>query len=329
MRKFYLELKDAKGNPRTAKFPNGRVNLQFDSPSQLNYLFSSPEGLGYENGHNYSYLGDGFYKNVEHKIPQQTISGKLIIRQVSEIYDGLITINNIYSAYSKIFNEIEYSSKFYVVYAPYDSSGREYRREVEILSVGKSEISTNEVLEVPISFKTITPWFLRDDSVDMQSDLDRVMRYTYTYTPDLIYGALNDCYRGIVVNEGSLPAAVIIRINGVKRPYNSFGRPYISLIDSETAEELGQCRFGIDLYPNESFEMSSLPNDSYVKKINSDGTEENLINSVSIETDPFIRIPPGKQCEIIVGSGLHNTFQSRSVVPASVDVTVFHFTRVV
>lgn len=311
-----------------------RFGLQLDDNIEY-YFLSSPEGLGYENAHNYASVGDGFFRRIETKFSQQTINGTIIaIPLASMAYANRNDriLGQIYYEYRHLFENIELGTKIYLLYDPYGYGTNEYRREIEILSVSKSEITTNTVLEIPVSFKCLTPWYLDSGSgIEVISDFDSVMRYTYKYDDELRYGDTKVSTRAIITNSGTMPAALIVRINGVKRPNTAFKSPMITLIDSETAEIIGRCQVGIDLYKQETLEISSIPLDSYIKKISLDGTEEDLIDYIDISYDPFFRVPPGKKCELIIESASDSVSDYNSTImrPESVEVVAYYYTRVV
>jgi len=128
MRKFYIE---ADG-----------VRIALNGENSVR--FCDPAGLGFTTTSSFSYITDGFYMRTSRRQAQGSVTGTLAFT------------SDAYSKYQEVINAIVSAEKLVLVYDP---NGTEYKAEVSIQFISKTESHGDIWMEIPISFYLHTPWF--------------------------------------------------------------------------------------------------------------------------------------------------------------------------
>lgn len=239
-------------------------------------LLTEPTGLGYTYQTNYEQLGNTFVVSVK-KMQQGQILGQL----------NFLSYDN----YRNIINFIEASENLKFEYTiPYNDVGEKtYYKDVEINTIGKSEIQPNGVISENITIDCLSLWYssnvARFDMVAGENEIRWDFRWDSRFS-DYSHRSLT------YVNEGHTEAPIEVTING------SLVNPKIQLyIDGELYQEVP---FTITLTQYEKLLYSTKENDFYLLKQNADGTKTNIFNLsvVNFNNDNVIRLPKDKSCEI-------------------------------
>lgn len=239
-------------------------------------LLTQPTGLGYTYQTNYEQLGNTFVVSVK-KMQQGQILGQL----------NFLSYDN----YRNIINFIEASESLKFEYTiPYNDVGEKtYYKDVEINTIGKSEIQPNGVISENITIDCLSLWYssnvARFDMVAGENEIRWDFRWDSRFS-DYSHRSLT------YVNEGHTEAPIEVTING------SLVNPKIQLyIDGELYQEVP---FTITLTQYEKLLYSTKENDFYLLKQNANGTKTNIftLSVVNFNNDNVIRLPKDKSCEI-------------------------------
>lgn len=258
VRKFYLE--NEKGE-------------QYDLMDRENKCFLyKPNGLGYTYTTEYLLLGYTFIENIR-TLEKGLISGSLITRY----YDNL----------TDFINFIEQSTKLKFVYVvPYQKkSPVTYYKDVKIASIEKSEKDEETgMLIAPITFDCISLWYEKKEMIyDVETKEDEI-RWDFEW--DSRFRSYNN--KNIVLNnDGHVEAPIQVEF------YGYVENPCIRvLVDNEEKYKL---KIPIVIQPYEKLLYSSMDNDIYIYKQNTDGTLENLFKNeyIDISKNNIFKIPKG------------------------------------
>ena len=297
MRKFYLENQNGE-----------RIPLN----NETGIFLYEPEGLGIEYNHSYGESGSGFFLRVKDGVSQletsftlvfepgemlitntgnRAIAGEAVagIAIVGEVPD--LVIESPYERYKKFLDWIYTAEELFFIYCPYGQD--EYYRRIEIKSIEKTELDKYGSLQPTVSILPMTPWYLPAPiNINFGEDQTNAMRFTYTYNGDLIYGVGTRDYTADITAKGHIPSAVKITFRG------QVENPVFTLRGSSTRKVYGQCIITGSFGSTDTIEFSTAEQDSYVKKIDGNGDETDLIDSINITTNPFFRVPLSEPCEV-------------------------------
>lgn len=264
MRKFYLQ-----------NSIGVRKDLQLKS-----FFFNSPKGLGLSNKANYEQLGDGFYANSFLEAEQINIVGDIAFLE-SEYDDFKDLIDWIYSGYDLSF-----------IYAPDGST--EYYCDIDIDYIEKEEID-NETgcLVCPVSFNGKTPWY-KSSPVILNFELDPDVDYMkFDWIMESRFPRGNSYNTIDVSAAGHYSSYIKMTITG------AITDPIVKLINKATNEILGQLDLtGVTVDTGEVLMYSSVPGNSYIKILGTDGVYTDLSDSINLTYDNFFGVPRNTACSL-------------------------------
>lgn len=234
---------------------NGTAKSLNGEPEGSELFFENPTGLGFQLAPTFANIGSGFFKNISSdKIPQQSIVGDMIFSN--------------YAAYTAFVRWILKAKKLYFAYRP-TPADNEYRCEVAVDYLTKTEKNAGTNLRCPMSFKPLTPWY----------------RATNT---ELVWEAgVTNTVASLIDNNGDLDAGVTVAISGVTL---NNGTIQIGIINSEYAE-IGACVIsGLDLAATDTVEYSNRVGECYIRKTDQFGNVTDLIDFCDISKPIWKRI---------------------------------------
>lgn len=129
MRKFYLLL-DGTRVPL-----NGENSIRFVTPG----------GLGATMADQYAESNDGFFRRVDRRAKQEAVTGELLFSSGG--------------AYGKYKTFADALLKANAVQLVYDPNGTEYKADVSVNFLTKTESVADVYMTVPTSFTLLTPWY--------------------------------------------------------------------------------------------------------------------------------------------------------------------------
>lgn len=134
MRKFYLLLDGT-------RYPlNGENHIRFVTPA----------GLGATMADQYAESNDGFFRRVDRRGKQESITGELV-------FSG----GGAYAKYKTFADSLLRADKVQVIYDP---NGTEYTADVSVNFLTKTESVADVYMTIPTSFTLLSPWY-RDETL--------------------------------------------------------------------------------------------------------------------------------------------------------------------
>lgn len=264
---------------------NGTSKSLNGEPEGSKLYFENPTGLGFNLAPTFANIGSGFFKNVSSdKIPQLPIVGDLVVSD--------------YAEYSAFVRWVLKAKKLYFAYRPTPTSD-EYRCEVAIDYLTKTEKNAGASLRCPISFKPLTPWYT-----------ETVVSYEFQDVSGVPVAQISKA-------TGDVPAAIKFDVTSASRIYNL----QVRLDTDDLSEERGYFEINGDILPQGgTISYSSAYGDCYITKSNGT-TVTSLIDSVDITGNPWLRIDsdsdyklsiiaPGIDASSIVSVRVYNYYRS-------------------
>lgn len=238
-------------------------------------LLTDPSGLGYSYSTEYEQLGNTFITNLR-KIERCQING---------------TVNFLkYDNYKEFVDFIESSESLKFSYKiPFEKGIREYFKDVNIHSLSKTQIQTNEVISENITFDCLSLWYEESKVVYTIEPKSNEVRWDFEWDSKFVdYDTRNFIY----INEGHIESPVLIEIEG------HVVNPKIELyIEGKLYQEV---TFNVEIEEYEKLLYGTKENDFYINRQKTDGTKESLfsLDVINFENDNVIRLPKNKSCEI-------------------------------
>ena len=239
-------------------------------------LFTTPQGLGYQQTNNMASIGDGFYINVKKSWPKVSVIGVIA-------FGG----DDPYADYVEF---VDFINKGYDMTLAYTPRSVTYYSEIDIEYINKGELNNIGVLEIPISMARKTPWYkITPQTVNIVpgsggnvSTFDLV--YDYEFIDENTDG------EATVVSLGHIPASLEVIVPG------ALTNPSITLLDSNGVT-LGKMELTGNVGVGEKLIYSS--------KYLSPGVwidDDEQIDNLNINNENFFRVPMGETCSLVVAS---------------------------
>lgn len=263
MRKFYLQ-----------KETGERISLN----NETGIFLTEPEGLGLNFGDTFADIGEGFFRMIAKKYVQNTITCKLNF------------ISDPYTLYSDFITWCMNAKVLYLVYKPKNT---EYYIKTELETIEKGEINKYGYLETSASFIYLSPWYLPAPlNISFMGIDDSAFRMDVSKLdgPDILASSTSEKYSAIIDPSGHLAGAVYVEYHGIAE------NPVITLTGETSGTEYGRCSIDGSFTSTMGFKLSTRYEDSYIRKILSDGTEEDILSEVDLEYEPFFKIPLTEPC---------------------------------
>lgn len=280
MRKFYLEKETG-------------ARLSFNDFQQQ--FMISPSGLGVNYGNKYTSIEPGFFTSTSIDENQVSINGVLLF--IGE---------NVYARYQEITDWIFTAKSLKFVYVPYNE--KEYFRDIEISEVQKGERSSYSVLEIPIKFLPLTPWYDKYRLTFVFSPLegDNFKKYPYKYSYK--YAASMRPNSKDFQIDGHYPGEIEMKAYG---PMTS---PKLTLYSTQTNEILGQIDLSdAEIASGETLFFSSRVGSPRVYKTTRNSEVEDLVDVMHLSEYPsFFRVPPNTL--VTLSLSITGIFESQATV---------------
>lgn len=238
-------------------------------------LLTEPSGLGYSYDTDYEQVGNTFIENLK-KIEQGKITGTANF----EKYDN----------YKKLVDFIDDAESLRFSYKiPFASKEKEYFKNVNFKEITKTQKAENGIISETITFECLGLWYEENTIEYTINPIENEIRWNFIW--DTTFNDNNN-QNLIYQNMGHVPAPITLEMNG------AVSNPIIEIyINDALYQEL---RIKTTIAEYEKLIYNSKENEFAIKKIKTDGTEEELfdLDIIDFENDNVIRIPKNKTCEI-------------------------------
>ena len=237
-----------------------------------NYAFlTSPNGLGSSYKTEYQNIGDVFIEDIR-KHNQGNMTADLNFRN--------------YDNYNKFVNFIELSEKISLLYEiPFETKPqRKFYIDVNIQSIGKSEKQDGRIITESIVLEYKSLWYEKQETIFKIEAKEREIRWNFRWTSRF---SSYDMRNIIFNNEGHVDAPFKVEIEG------TVINPTIAIYRNK--ELVNILKLPITINQNEKLLYSSLENEVYILKQNSDGTTTNLfdLDYISLQNENIFRLKKG------------------------------------
>ena len=243
-------------------------------------LLTEPSGLGYSYDTNYEQVGNTFIENLK-KIEQGNITGTANFMK--------------YDNYKKLVDFIENAESLRFSYKiPFANKEKEYLKNVNFKEITKTQKAENGIISETITFECLGLWYEENTIEYTINSSEDEIRW------DFIWDAMfndNNSQNVIYQNTGHVPAPILMEING------PVSNPRVEVyIEDMLYQEL---KINTTIAEYEKLIYNSKENEFTIKRIKTDGTEEDLfdLDIINFENDNVIRIPKNKTCEIRLKAG--------------------------
>lgn len=247
-------------------------------------LLTEPSGLGHSFQTEYEQIGYTFIESIR-TIQQEPFNGTL----------NFLSYDN----YKKFTDFVANSESLKLAYKiPFLKKEKEYLKDVNLQSIGKTQKQPNGVISEPVVFDCLSLWYEENTAIYTIEPQDNEIRWDFIW--DSRFRDYNS--QGIEYkNEGHIEAPILLEIDGdVNNPKIEVyidNKLYQSITINTTIEEY------------EKLLYNSKENEFYINKQNTDGTIESLfdLDIIDFGNDNVIRLPKGMLCNIVVSAD--NTIQ--------------------
>ena len=252
--------------------------------------FTDPSGLGISLSPGFANARNGFFAvTLTDDVPQGAIYGTLVFTGASPYEDYQTFVSWAMAA----------GDGLLLVYAP--SQTTEYYRRVMLTSLGKGEIRAPGWLHCEATLQTMTPWYsLSQLGFNLTPDdaAEQTMIYPWVYAPDLIYATdASGTQRAEFRASGHLPSALTLTYSGPAV------NPSVRLVGARTGAAYGRLALNAVIGEKDRLEYSSRYLDNYVRCVREDGSVEDLMASVDLAFEPWLRAPLDEPVTLLMTAG--------------------------
>lgn len=266
------------------------------SPKQNPFLYT-PKGLGFSISTSFGNSSDGFFGSTKRTGQQGSVSGTLVFTK------------NPYSRFREFVSFVQSAKELKFGYKPLNTW---YYFTAIVSKCDKSELTEVGVLECAVEFKMVSPWAkenpMRKTITPIATSLTYPMVYPFTYGGD-IAGTLEFNI------SGDLDGAIELSIQGALQ------NPVISIDSFDGAyTNIGSIELDCEISANETLQISTRPDNTYIRKVDDNGAVTDLTGFVNIEKNVFGRPSIGKN---------RLSITSDTIISTVADVRVYDYYRAV
>lgn len=226
-----------------------------------------PEGLGVEYDYSYSRIGSAWINN-EKEVSQEAIEGTLVF--ADKPYLGAAEF-------------ISFAIPAQKLTLIYQTDAGTYYRDVDLVSMEKTEIGEGGVLQCPVVLMPTSLWYLpRNLFVQMGFSSARGLRYTYKLPNRFVNFGVGEV---TIINDGQVDAPFRIEVQG------PLTNPAFTL--SVNGVDMFTVAITDDIESTETLVYSSRDGALTCHKTDANGNIINLTGALDIANANFFKIPVG------------------------------------
>ena len=265
-------------------------------------FMSDPSGFGFADDVQYM-ESDGFFVETFREEQQLEKTGTLIFKP-----------NEAYANYFSFANWVFAAQSLILAYNP---DGNWFYINIDINEMSKSELTTAGLLEIPIVYTPVSPWYspyslnLTIDGVNTDNAKLYTYIYPYTYTTSAQAGVLN------FTAQAQVPCDFEINIPG---PVEN---PVITVTRLDTNTVIGEIDLStVSADEGETIRFSNVPTSAGATLLTSSGIQD-LTSQLGISTDlpTFFRLPANIPVEF--------TLTATSLLGVTASLKIYRYYRTV
>lgn len=237
-------------------------------------FLTSPSNLGLSKKIEFQKIGQT-YVEISKEDEQKSPSGTVFFKN--------------YNKYREFIDFTEAANKLKIIYKiPYKTEEKKYYKDIILKKIDKTEKS-GKWLSCPVEFTGVSLWYEENTIEYTISPIENEIRWDFIW--DITFND-NNSQNLIYQNIGHVPAPITLEMNG------AVSNPIIEIYINDTLYQ--ELRIKTTIAEYEKLIYNSKENEFAIKKIKTDGTEEELfdLDIIDFENDNVIRIPKNKTCEI-------------------------------
>lgn len=191
--------------------------------------------------------------------------------------------------YAKFCDYLNTSDELYLIYIPYDDVT--YKRDVEVASVDDGGLS-NGIFKANLTLKCKSLFYSIDSSEFVVSADEAGMTF------DFVWDTFFNDYSSVVAditNNGHTDSAFQVEFAGY------VVKPKIEVFQG--SDVIHSVVFPVTIMQGETLQYSTLDDDLYIRLIKKDGSTQNLIGFLSIESENFFKLPKGDTQVVFTSEG--------------------------
>lgn len=237
-------------------------------------FLTSPSNLGLSKKIEFQKIGQT-YVEISKEDEQKSPSGTVFFKN--------------YNKYREFIDFTEAANKLKIIYKiPYKTEEKKYYKDIILKKIDKTEKS-GKWLSCPVEFTGVSLWYEENTIEYTINPIENEIRWDFIW--DITFND-NNSQNLIYQNMGHVPAPITLEMNG------AVSNPIIGIYINDTLYQ--ELRIKTTIAEYEKLIYNSKENEFAIKKIKTDGTEEELfdLDIIDFENDNVIRIPKNKTCEI-------------------------------
>lgn len=237
-------------------------------------FLTSPSNLGLSKKIEFQKIGQT-YVEISKEDEQKSPSGTVFFKN--------------YNKYREFIDFTEAANKLKIIYKiPYKTEEKKYYKDIILKKIDKTEKS-GKWLSCPVEFTGVSLWYEENTIEYTINPIENEIRWDFIW--DTTFND-NNSQNLIYQNMGHVPAPITLEMNG------AVSNPIIGIYINDTLYQ--ELRIKTTIAEYEKLIYNSKENEFAIKKIKTDGTEEELfdLDIIDFENDNVIRIPKNKTCEI-------------------------------
>ena len=268
-----------------------RINLQSDD-----YIAVDVSGLGTSNDGSYVKIGNTFTRDYLDMVQSEMSLGVVFVPP--KAHDKL-------QYFSQFLNK---ASKLYLIYTPSTTEKKEYRRDIDILSF-QQDTSVVGLLRYQVNFACKSLFYTNAENSFLIERASGELRYRYTFPARFNDNSVRDV---VIDNDGHVEASFLVEFEG----YADTPKMQV-FVDGK---EVYCAAFNLIVDVGERLRFSTQDGNLELVHIKKDGTVENLIYQIDLNTEIFSKLPIGTS---------KVQFTSQSGILSKIHFNVYRYYKVV
>lgn len=165
--------------------------------------------------------------------------------------------------------------------------GAEYFRQVNVAYITKTELEATGHLKCNLSLSPLSPWYKPQPmTLEIATGGSDELRFDFSFTSALHFGIDSTAQAAAEIPAGGdVPASLVVTAPG---PITD---PVITLRGASSGRIYGRCAVSAEIPSGASLIWSTRYRDSFVRYVDQDGLQTDLLDAADISREIFPRVP--------------------------------------